>query len=72
MRLPRARRVKTVNLEAGFARAAYKRPSATFLLPIFQRNHPSWENDAFTQQALIPVIIEWHNAGSLEYALCCG
>jgi len=28
---PRARRVKTVNLEAGFARAAYKRPSATLV-----------------------------------------
>ena len=29
--IPRARRVKTVNLEADFARAAYKRPSATLV-----------------------------------------
>ena len=29
--LPRARRVKTVNLEADFAREAYKRPSATLV-----------------------------------------
>ena len=28
---PRARRVKTVNLDAVFARAAYKRPSATLV-----------------------------------------
>ena len=28
---PRARRVKTVNLEAVFAREAYKRPSATLV-----------------------------------------
>ncbi len=28
---PRARRVKTVNLGAGFARAAHKRPSATLV-----------------------------------------
>ena len=37
------------------------------LRPIFQRNHPSWENDAIAQEALMPVITEWHNAGSLEY-----
>ena len=37
------------------------------LRPIFQRNHPSWENDEYAQKVLIPVIVEWHNAGSLEY-----
>ena len=37
------------------------------LRPIFQRNHPSWEDDAYAQEVLIPVITEWHNAGSLEY-----
>ena len=31
MSLSRARRVKTVNLDAVFARAAYKRPSATLV-----------------------------------------
>ena len=31
MFFPRARRVKTVNLDAVFARAAYKRPSATLV-----------------------------------------
>mmetsp|Transcript_41001 Transcript_41001/g.85559 ORF Transcript_41001/g.85559 Transcript_41001/m.85559 type:complete len:1077 (-) Transcript_41001:1365-4595(-) len=37
------------------------------LRPIFQRNHPSWEDDAYAQRVLMPVVTEWHNAGSLEY-----
>ena len=35
--------------------------------PIFQRNHPSWENDVYAQDVLIQVITQWFNAGSLEY-----
>jgi hypothetical protein len=35
--------------------------------PIFQRNHPSWETDAYAQDVLIQVITQWFNAGSLEY-----
>ena len=35
--------------------------------PIFQRNHPSWENDAYAQDMLIQVIMQWFNAGLLEY-----
>jgi hypothetical protein len=34
---------------------------------IFQRNHPSWENNAEAQEVLILVLSEWLNAGSLEY-----
>ena len=37
------------------------------LRPIFQRNHPSWESDDYAQQVLMPVVTEWHNAGSLEF-----
>ena len=36
--------------------------------PIFQRNHPSWENDPYAQEVLALVITQWFNAGSLEYA----
>jgi hypothetical protein len=35
--------------------------------PIFQRNHPSWEDNAEAQEVLILVLSEWFNAGSLEY-----
>ena len=35
--------------------------------PIFQRNHPSWEEDAYAQEVLSLVISQWFNAGSLEY-----
>jgi hypothetical protein len=35
--------------------------------PIFQRNHPSWEDNAEAQKVLISVLSEWFNAGSLEY-----
>jgi hypothetical protein len=35
--------------------------------PIFQRNHPSWEDNAEAQEVLISVLSEWFNAGSLEY-----
>jgi len=37
------------------------------LRPIFQRNHPSWENDDYAQEVLMPVITEWYAAGSLEF-----
>ena len=37
------------------------------LQPIFQRNHPSWENDEYAQEVLLQVLAEWFNAGSLEY-----
>ena len=37
------------------------------LLPIFQRNHPSWEDDEYARGVLIPVLSEWLMAGSLEY-----
>ena len=35
--------------------------------PIFQRNHPSWEEDPYAQEVLALVITQWFNAGSLEY-----
>ncbi len=35
--------------------------------PIFQRNHPSWEDDDRAQEVLLPVLAEWFNAGSSEY-----
>ena len=35
--------------------------------PIFQRNHPSSEDDDRAQEVLLPVLAEWFNAGSLEY-----
>ena len=35
--------------------------------PIFQRNHPSWENDELAQRVLAVVIAQWYNAGSLEF-----
>ena len=38
--------------------------------PIFQRNHPSWGNDALAQRVLASVIAQWYNAGSLEYVEC--
>jgi hypothetical protein len=31
--------------------------------PIFQRNHPSWENDELAQRVLAAVIAQWYNAG---------
>jgi hypothetical protein len=34
---------------------------------IFQRNHPSWEDNTEAQDVLISVLSEWFNAGSLEY-----
>ncbi len=37
------------------------------LLPILQRNHPSWEDDEYAREVLIPVLSEWLLAGSLEY-----
>jgi hypothetical protein len=37
------------------------------LLPIFQRNHPSWEDDEYARGVLIPVLSAWLMAGSLEY-----
>ena len=37
------------------------------LRPIFQRNHPSWEEDEYAQRVLILVLSEWLTAGSLEY-----
>jgi hypothetical protein len=37
------------------------------LQPLFQRNHPSWENDEYAQEVLLQVLAEWFNAGSLEY-----
>jgi hypothetical protein len=33
--------------------------------PIFQRNHPSWEDNDRAQEVLLPVLAEWFNAGSL-------
>ena len=35
--------------------------------PIFQRNHPSWEEDAYAQKVLLLVMTQWFNAGSLEF-----
>ena len=37
------------------------------MLPIFQRNHPSWEKDAYAQEVLALVMTQWYNAGSLEF-----
>ena len=38
--------------------------------PIFQKNHPSWEEDAYAREALLSVIAQWFNAGSIEYVVC--
>ncbi len=36
------------------------------LKPIFQSNHPSWENNEYAQEVLLQVLAEWFNAGSLK------
>ncbi len=35
--------------------------------PIYQRNHPSFEDNDEAKRALIPTITQWFDSGVLEY-----
>jgi hypothetical protein len=61
--LSRARRVKTVNLEADFARAAYKRPSAT-LDGNYQLGSLTTGSPAGHLNLVSRLKGEWHGAAS--------